>query len=392
MITLNNVNNQFITGSVNGETFGINYTKEKFGELQKIEASVESAKTPAEVKELVEKFKAALVEDPNTKKPSEMKDIYISNEGKYYLQVDGKISAVSMPQSLVDRFKDSLDKGIDVQPLIKCWIRFMRNHKLRNICKTKEEKEAFTERFFNYVNQDFLNGELFNDLIENKGYTEEVAEALATVKQVKITKEGLIATYKVSKEITKRYKLNDKGEKESYDVYQTGAKSIDPITGLITTEKVELENEDRVFEPAVVGQSHDAFYCGDVLGHIIKVGQTHRLEDWSQVNTNDDISCVKGLHIGGLTYIKGYQNQGTETHNTLVDPMHIGAVTDDGSGALRVIQYYTLDAFSGVNGSIYHSSTYAAQVDSEWETQKQEIIKEFGELQTNIQEQISSLN
>jgi len=153
------------------------------------------------------------------------------------------------------------------------------------------------------------------------------------------------------------------GNKVVVDRIET-TKSIDPDTGLITYEQVEHTNEDRLFKPAVMDNSGDAFFCGDKEGHFIRVGQRHYLSDWSKVNTNDNASCVPGLHCGGLTYIRGYQHSGTETHNILVDPMHIGAVPFAGDGAIRVKEYFVLDAFSGVNGAIYHSSTYAKQTDA----------------------------
>jgi hypothetical protein len=228
---------------------------------------------------------------------------------------------------------------------------------------------------------DFIDENYVTKLMEEKGYTEEVAEAMATVKQCQITKEGLLKTYKVSHEITKRYRLNDKGERESYDIYTPQVTGVDPITGLMLyADKPSFENEQRVFQPAVMGTGGEEFYCGETLGHIIRVGQTHKLKHgWDSINTNDHQSCVAGLHIGGLSYIKGYQSSGTETHNVFVDPAHIGAVPDDHSGAIRCIQYFVCDAFSGVNGSVYHSSTYGKLTDDQWAEEKAEILKKFGE-------------
>jgi hypothetical protein len=385
-------NKEFITGTINGEVFGVNYSKEVFDQMTDLETRLESAQTPTEAKEITEEFKKLTEE--NAKDVREVgfhSDIYVAKTGKFYLKVDNKVTSVAMPEALVDRIKDSTDKGIDVTPLIKFWIRFLRNHKLRNICKTQEAKEAFAARVFNYVNLDFTNEEVVHKLIEEKGYTKEVAREMATVKQVKISKEGLLQTFKVSKEITKRYRLNDKGERESYDVYAPKVVGIDPITGLyVYDDKKVLINEDRVFEPAIMGTGGDEFFCGDVKGHIIRVGQVHRLESWKQINTDDHSSCVPGLHFGGLSYIKGYQSEGTETHNILCSPEHIGAVPCDTSGAIRCTQYYVLDAFSGVNGSIYHSSTYGKMTDDQWAEEKAEILKEFGELQQKRTEDLES--
>jgi hypothetical protein len=151
-----------------------------------------------------------------------------------------------------------------------------------------------------------------------------------------------------------------------------------------------------LFEPAVQGTSGDAFYCEgpngfDKPGHFIKVGCVHRLESWDQVDTRDNVSCVKGLHFGGLVYINNYSG---EIHNVFVDPMHIGAIPDDNTGAIRCLQYFVHSSLVGVNGSIYHSSTYAAKTDAEWAKMRAEILEDFASGVANIteaSEQIMSL-
>ena len=220
---------------------------------------------------------------------------------------------------------------------------------------------------------------MVNKLMDEKGYSQEVAEKMATTYSMKISQEGLLVGFKVSEEITTRYRLNDKGESESYNVYNTGKKSIDPISGLITTEKIELDNESRVFRPAVQKDDGDKFFCGETEGHIIRVGQVHRLADWGMVNCDDSVSCKPGLHVGGLEYIRGYQGGNTCTHNTIICPSKIGAIPNDSTGAMRVLEYFTLDEFSGCNSSIYHSSKYGAKLDEQWDKEKAEIIKRFGE-------------
>ncbi len=95
------------------------------------------------------------------------------------------------------------------------------------------------------------------------------------------------------------------------------------------------------------------------------------------MNCDDNNSCVPGLHVGNLDYIEGYmRGHNAHTHNTFVDPMHVGAVTNDGSGALRVKQYMTHSSFAGVTRSIYHSSTYAKLTDAEWKAMLEAAIQE----------------
>jgi hypothetical protein len=64
--------------------------------------------------------------------------------------------------------------------------------------------------------------------------------------------------------------------------------------------------------------------------------------------------------------------------------MHIGAVPDDQDGAIRCKQYFVHSSLAGVNGSIYHSSTYAAKTDEEWEMLRTEAIESWAEEITDL--------
>jgi len=95
------------------------------------------------------------------------------------------------------------------------------------------------------------------------------------------------------------------------------------------------------------------------------------------------------LHFGGLKYISGY---GGEIHNVFVDPMHIGAIPDDETGAVRCLQYFVHSSLAGVNGSIYHSSTYAAMTDAEWDKMREEAVALSMEKAKKLQEEQDELN
>jgi hypothetical protein len=272
---------------------------------------------------------------------------------------DDKISTMPMPQSLVDRIMDSIDKNIDFLPVIKLWTRFLRNPLLKN------KGADFAERFSDFVNMRYVHPANKAVYLE-KGLAEDVAIELATVYQIKITNEGLLNGYKVSRELLHSFDV-ETGEK--VDRYK---RTFNVDTGEIESEGLPQYIEDRVFEPAVMGTEGDAFYCGDNKGHHIKVGQTHSLESWDQINTNDNATCVPGLHIGGLRYIAWYAG---EIHNVFVDPMHIGAIPDSSDGAIRCLQYFVHSSLAGVNGSMYHSSTYAAMTDEQWATLRLEIMR-----------------
>jgi hypothetical protein len=364
-IILNRIGDS-ITGSINGESFGISFSEEKYSQLKDLKVQSEAVETIDELNAILEQAKALTQETYKEVVETSTPYIFVNKAtGKFYLQVgsgaDVKVSSQPLPQAFVDRIIKSVEKGEDVLPLVKAWARFLRNPKYT---------AAKAQRFANYLNKTYYDANLAAKLIHECGVSTEVAAERATGFQTPITQEGLICTYKVSDEITEKWVLDENGERKQVSRF---TKSIDEITGEITEHKPEVV-EDRIFQPAVQGTHGDAFYCGDTLGHIIRVGQRHRLESWDQVNCDDSRSCVKGLHCGNLDYIRGYENDNTETHQVFVDPMNIGAITDDGSGAIRVLEYFVYASFAGPNRSIYHSSKYAALTDAAYEQMFAEAV------------------
>jgi hypothetical protein len=184
-----------------------------------------------------------------------------------------------------------------------------------------------------------------------------------------------------------------KGSQEYLDEYN---KQLDEFKAGLPTEvkavtktdqgaKVEANikyAEDFTFEPPMMHKSGDAFYCGDVLGHEIKVGKVHKLPDWKMVDTNDKQCCLPGLHVGGLDYITGYRNGDYVVHNIFVDPQHIGAVVsvETGDGAMRVKEYFVHSCFLGPNRGLYNSSDYAKQSDEEWNKMIEEATKQLDQI------------
>ena len=249
-------------------------------------------------------------------------------------------------------------------------MRWLRNPILRK--KSKQGKgEEFTKRFFEFIDMKYVHPALRMEYMEEHGLSEELATQRATMYQVKITKEGLVNAFKVSKEIMTKY---DTETGEEVPRYQ---RTFNPDTGEIDSDGLPEHVEDRLFEPAV-WQNGDKFYCEGANGYsdpqyFIKVGCVHRLPSWDMVDTDDERSCVKGLHVGGLKYIAWYSG---EIHNVFIDPMHVGAVPDSQDGAIRCLQYFVHSSLAGVNGSMYHSSTYAALTDEQWEEMKDELIEE----------------
>lgn len=358
-ITVNRIGNS-ITGSVDGKPFGISYSEDKYNVLTAIADKANSASTKEELQQAFDDFKLASKE--SFKEVIETKTPYLyvnSATGKFYLKVgsgpDAIVSSKALPEAFVTRITKSVEMGLSVLPLVKAWSRFLRN-------------PNYTDRkanyFANYINKTTINQALVNQFVQENGLSHELATERATTFQTPITQEGLLMTYKVSAELEHKYILDENNEAKRVPIKQA---IIDPYSGLITYVDPK-DVEDRIFYPAVQGlHGGDAFFSGSDLGHIIRVGQVHRLENWSQVNTTDGQCCLPGLHVGNIDYIRGYQNSGTVTHNVFVDPMNLGAFTDNGDGAIRVLEYFVYNSFAGVTRSIYHSSEYAKKTDEQYE-------------------------
>ena len=71
--------------------------------------------------------------------------------------------------------------------------------------------------------------------------------------------------------------------------------------------------------------------------------------------------------------------------------MHIGAVPDDETGAARCLQYFVHSSLAGVNGSIYHSSTYAAKTDEEWAEMRKQIVADYKEKSEQTSKEVTEL-
>jgi len=373
MITINVIEDR-IVGSIGEEPFSVTYNPIVYAKMIELAEVANKAETFDEYMEACKEFSTFSVEDYTVLIQSKNPDIYVSKKtGEFFLKHNNVISSIPMPKALVERIYESMDKGLDFSPLIKMWTRWLRNPILRE--KTKSGAGSrFSERMFNFINMKYVHPKLRDKFIAD-GFSEQVATEKSTMYQVKITNEGLINGYKVSKEVLDKF---DTETGERVDRYK---RTFNPDTGEVESDGIPAIVEDRLFQPAIMGTSGDAFYCEGSNGyanpgHFIKVGCVHRLQSWDQVNTNDRASCVPGLHVGGLMYIANYSG---EIHNVFIDPMHIGAIPDDNTGAIRCLQYFVHSSLVGVNGSIYHSSKYAAMTDAEWDKMKEEAVKLKGE-------------
>lgn len=372
MILINRIGDS-ISGAYNGIPFGVAYSEEKWNAMKELEAKANAVETMEDLKPLLDEFALLTKESYKDLVETVSPWLYVNKStNKFYLKLKGdantpeKVSSVPLPKAFVDRILTSVDKKIDTTPLVKCFIRFLRNPNY-NADKAR--------RFAEYINATYTNQKFAVELAA-KGLSSEVATERATSTQVAITEEGLICCYKVSAEVDWKWELDADGNKKQKPRYNP---TIDDITGLITYEIPEFM-EDRIFQPAVMGTGGDEFNCGDKLGHIIRVGKVHYLPEWKQVDTSDGSTGRPGLHVGNQDYIRGYQNEGTVTHYVFVDPMHIGAIVGGHDGAMRVKQYFVYASFAGTNKGIYHSSKYGQLTDAEYRMMLEEAILATGEL------------
>jgi len=361
MITVNRVGD-YLTGTIEGKGYSTPYNDEKFSTMKKYVETLSGATTLQEVKDIVENFRPLTMDSYKEFVEDRTPFLHVNRStGEYFLHHEGVYSKYPLPGVFVKRIIKAIDTNNDLNPLIKAAVRFMRNH-LYTYGKFL--------RFANYLNLTHVDQSLVETLKKN-GVSPEMAVERATLYQTNITREGLLLTYKVSREITEKYVKDADGEGvkqvQRYDY------EVDEFSGIMKHIKPEFV-EDLVFEPVAMGQGGDPFYCDDYLGHIIRVGRAHFLDSWDKVNCNDNSSCVAGLHVGNLDYIRGYQNQGTATHNVFIDPMDIGAITNDGSGAIRVRRYFVHSSFYGINRGFYNSSQYAALTDAEYDKMVEEAV------------------
>lgn len=362
-----------ITGSLNGEQFSVTFDDQKYGLMMSLQKRADSAQTMDELHAVIAEFKV-LTSENYSDKVQTASEYIIGNKhtNKFYLKYGDRVGNVALPQVFVEKILKSVDKGIDITPLIKCIVRY-----LRPVPGRPNRTTADLDLFTKYIDADYVNAENVSKLMDDYGLSHAVATAKATTKQVAITQEGLLVGYKVSTEIMDKFHLNEAEEAERRSRF---GKTVDPDTGVVTYNKAQY-SEDRIFEPKIMGQRGDAFYCDPLngspkLGHIIRVGCSHYLESWKQV---DRPGC-KGLHCGGLNYIRGYQQEGTVTHNILVDPMDIHTIASvngiGNDGAMTARRYFVHSAFDSVNRNIYHSSTYSAITDAEYAKIVEEVVKE----------------
>lgn len=357
MIIVNRTENQ-ITGMVNGQPYSRTFSEEAYAFMKQLEAKANTAETMDELKTIVEEFKPYTRESYKEMIETISPNIFVDpKKNTFHLKVGEKIGKEPLPEIFAQKIIKSVEKGIPVEPLLKCFGRFMRVIPGRPAYSLERAKA-----FAHYISAPYTDQKRVDELMEKEGLSREVAEKQATGMQVAITQEGLLVCFKVSREIKTKFALDEDENVVTKNRYKP---TIDEDTGLVTYAMPE-HVEDRLFEPAIMGTGGDEFWCvgGNVnkKGHFIRVGCTHFLDSWDQVGSPGG----PGLHCGGLAYIRGYQVEGTETHNIFVDPADIHTIRENSDGVMTVKRYFVHSSFAGPNRGIYHSSTYAALNDTEY--------------------------
>jgi len=354
---------QGATGTISGvigiDKYSLPFTKEAYADLVELEGQFADTESLEDAKAIIETAKLLTARDSKTELETICPALkFDSKSNKFYLHQNGVTSTIPVPKPLVDMILSSVADGLSFEPVVKCWINFLRNPNF---------SLAKANYFGSYLTTTTVDQKEKKRLIDEEGYSEDKATELATYNDISITRNGMLSTYKYAKIVYNKF---DPITGQKVNRYE---ESFDEETGERTIKLPEVA-EDYTLSPPVMGESGDAFYAGASLAHRIKVGAIHRLEGWHQVNTNDSSSCVKGLHLGGRRYVQSFGGGDAVLLNCLVNPMHIGAFDHSGNGAVRVLEYVVHSAVFAPNKNKYSESNYAAHTDAQWADMRADAI------------------
>lgn len=358
------------TGTIMGTKFNISVvTEDTKTVLESTELALEKCVTGEEATSIVSGFMTYLetAVDKNVLSQYENENLFFNAYTKTYhvgKEVDGKqvVSKIAIPESLVTKMVEMHEKGMGITPMINACILFQGGEKF---LFGKNDRASHYEYFANTILRTFTDEAEALALMESDGLTKELAMEKATYQDVMLTKQGFMLLHKVVAESKEVYKA----EFDADGVF-IGKKLVprheietlvDPETGEITQKEGVTYIEERVFRPAIHrnGDDFDLLMPDGEISHgqNIKVGGEVSHADWGKVNCYDDVACVPGHHVGGLSYIDSWMREGRETLNVLVDPGMVGAIPAD--DAMRVKAYYVYSAkMPDAQKGFYHSASY----------------------------------
>ena len=355
IVTTNGID--IISGSVNNVKFNIPYNKELLVELKDLETKSNLVETLEEYKEIVnefnEKIKQPLIKEVVAR---DIPGLHFNKEtNTYHIKLGNSFSLLNIPEVLVNIIVSNFERKIESTPIINMCRRFLMN--------PKPTQERFDMLGF-YVTQEWLDEKEMNKLIEEKGYSEELARKYATFSDIQITQEGYLKCSKVV-EPKEMDLLKYKGELKR-----------DESGRFLKKDALQrpIYIEDMRFSPAIY-TGGALFYSGTDLGYIYRVGQIAALPYWSQVEMSDNREHFGGgLYCGGMRYVENYVWGSRVLLDVFVCPSMIGKFTQEGIGELTCKEMYVYggNSLTGTMKGLYHTSTYS-------KIQSSELIKRIEE-------------
>ena len=358
--------------NLSGKRIVKDFKKDLYEYLIAQESLFAEAKTVEEAKAILSEVEEAInSETVDSKTRINEYLVYDKKDNAFYLALGNQVSSWPMPETFAQRIIKTREKNLDVKPLVKAWIRLLRNPNV---------DREFIERFCGYVNSKYVDKKLYTELVES-GINEDTAKEMATCYDVAITVTGLLATNKYARIVYHKF---DKETGEQINRYET---EFNEDSGIKMT-KLPENIEDYTLEPPVMGQGGEAFYSGEAVGHHISVGKVHRLPSWNSVDLNHD-RMEKGLWLGGLSYIQGYGGRTEVLLQCFVDPAKIGSFYKGSEfSAIKVLEYFVHSAVDIPNKALYHESTYAEQTEKEWSDDATKAIETLNDMKKKFSEQI----
>ena len=302
--------------------------------------------------------------------------------GNYHLHLSGTtIDNIDLPPQFVIDLAFAHEKGLDTLPMVKFMVLFLRRALIEQD-RFGMSPSMWMLLNYNYISKTFVDPELFNQYKE-QGYSEAISMEKARIRQTPFTNEGLLVMKKVVQPVDSMYKF-------VWDAQEGCVKAVlrseiqvqvNELTG--EASFIDTRNaEDLIFEPILMRNRGDAFFCGGVDGHIIKVGQSIYHNSWDKVDCNPYHSCVKGLHVGNQDYIRSFETEESVTLNCLVNPMNIGSVAyHQSEDVMRVKEYFPTSIKGQLekNRYFYHPSTYAAKSSEAWADTLNELVQKLND-------------
>ena len=123
MITINVIDDK-ICGSYGDKPFTVEYSKELYDRMQQLSHKAQGVSTVEEYNEVMEEFAPLCVVDYTKTIETQCEYIHVNKgTGEFFLKHNGVVSSIPMPQALVDRIFESLDKEVDFMPLVDTLVK-----------------------------------------------------------------------------------------------------------------------------------------------------------------------------------------------------------------------------------------------------------------------------